>query len=173
MAMKTLEYLRGISAEDCQRLRARGIRHTNQLLHIVALEIDRQRVSAKTGISEGRLLEFGRQCAMLEISGMEPYLPVVRRLGITDLKQLKRSDPSTLHLALVEAVGLMNPPSFSDVQYWISQARSCDTIEDPAEGAPAQLESPSLLGTPVDAQHTEPSPVAPPPAPTAAEPQRT
>jgi hypothetical protein len=89
MAMKTLEYLRGISAEDCRRLRARGIRHTNQLLHATTLEIDRDRLSARTGISEDRLLEFGRQCAMLEISGLEPYLPIVRRMGITGLKQLK------------------------------------------------------------------------------------
>src|ERR1700716_3222192 len=75
MAMKTLEYLRGISSEDCRRLRARGIRHTNQLLHAVTLQIDRERLSARSGISEARLLEFGRQCALLEISGMEPYLP--------------------------------------------------------------------------------------------------
>ena len=154
MAMKTLEYLRGISAEDCRRLRARGIRHTNQLLHATTLEIDRDRLSARTGISEDRLLEFGRQCAMLEISGLEPYLPIVRRMGITGLKQLKRSEPLELHRRIVEAVGLMGAPSFSTVQYWISQARTCDTMEEPGEGEPAQLESPALLGTPVDAQHT-------------------
>ena len=58
--MKTLEYLRGISDDDCRRLRARGIRHTNQLLHAVTLAIDRQRLEAVAGISEERLLEFGR-----------------------------------------------------------------------------------------------------------------
>jgi hypothetical protein len=156
MAMKTLEYLRGISPEDSRRLRARGIRHSNQLLHAVTLEIDRQRLSAKTGISEARLLEFGRQCAMLEISGMEPFLPIVRRLGITGLKHLKRADPTELHSRIVEAVGLMGAPSFTMVQYWISQARTCDTMEEPGEGEPAQLESPALLGVPIDAQHTEP-----------------
>ena len=152
--MKALEYLRGISPEDCRRLRARGIRHTNQLLHVVTLEIDRQRLSARTGISEGRLLEFGRQCAMLEISGMEPYLPIVRRVGITGLKHLKRSDPAKLQATIVEAVGLMGAPSLPMVQYWVSQARTCDTMEEPGEGEPAQLESPALLGVPVDAQPT-------------------
>jgi hypothetical protein len=154
MAMKALEYLRGISPEDCRRLRARGIRHTNQLLHVVTLEIDRQRLSARTGISEGRLLEFGRQCAMLEISGMETYLPIVRRVGITSLKHLKRSDPAKLQATIVEAVGLMGAPSLPMVQYWVSQARTCDTMEEPGEGEPAQLESPALLGVPVDAQPT-------------------
>ncbi len=144
MAMKTLEYLRGISRDDCRKLRARGIQHTNQLLHTVTLDIDRQRLAARTGISPDRLLELGRQCALLEISGMERYLPVVRRLGITSLKMLKRADAGDLHAKVVDAVGLAGAPSLSAVQYWISQARTCDTIEEP-EAVPAQWDSPALL----------------------------
>lgn len=146
MAMKTLEYLRGITAEDCRKLRARGIRHTNQLLHAVTLDIDRQRLSERTGISAARLLEFGRQCALLEISGMERYLPIIRRLGITGQKTLKHADPATLHARVVDAVGLAGAPTLSMVQYWVSQARTCDTLEEPDE-APAQWESPALLST--------------------------
>lgn len=142
--MKTLEYLRGISAEDCRRLRERGIRNTNQLLHATTLEIDREILSSRTGISAERLLEFGRQCALLEISGMERYLLIVRRLGITSLKILKRTDPDELHTQVVDAVGLAGAPSLSMVQYWVSQARTCDTLEEP-EAAPAQWESPNLL----------------------------
>ena len=136
MAMKTLEYLRGISAEDCRKLRSRGIRHTNQLLHAVTLDIDRQRLSARTGISPERLLEFGHQCAQLEISGMERFQPIVRRLGITSLKILKETDPEELHAKVVDSVGMAGAPWLSMVQYWISQARTCDTIEEP-EAAPA------------------------------------
>jgi hypothetical protein len=51
---------------------------------------------------------------------------------------------------------LMGAPSLPMVQYWISQARTIDTMEEPGEGEPAQLESPALLGTPPDAQHTVP-----------------
>ena len=147
MAMKALEYLRGISNEDVRKLRARGIRHTNQLLHVVTLEIDRQRLSSRTGISADRLLEFGRQCALLEISGMERFQPIVRRLGITSLKILKRADPAALHANVVDAVGLAGAPTLTMIQYWISQARTCDTLEEP-EAAPAQWESPNLLSRP-------------------------
>lgn len=137
MAMKTLEYLRGISAEDCSKLRSRGIRHTNQLLHAVTLDIDRHRLSARTGISPERLLEFGHQCALLEISGMERFQPIVRRLGITSLKILKEADPEELHASVVDSVGMAGAPSLSMVQYWISQARTCDTMEEPeAASAP-------------------------------------
>lgn len=151
--MKTLEYLRGISPEDCRKLRARGIQHTNLLLHAVTLDIDRQRLASRTGISPERLLEFGRQCALLEISGMERYQPVVRRLGITSLKVLKRADPDDLHSKVVDAVGLAGAPSLSAVQYWISQARTCDTIEEP-EAVPAQWESPALLTASPEAART-------------------
>src|SRR5436309_8801888 len=115
MAMKTLAYLRGISAEDCRKLRERGIRHTNQLLHATTLDIDRQRLAARTGISADRLLELGRQCALLEISGLERYLPVVRRLGITSDKHLKHADAEELHARVVDAVGLAGAPSLSMV----------------------------------------------------------
>jgi hypothetical protein len=153
MAMKTLEYLRGISAEDCRKLRARGIRHTNQLLHATTLDIDRQRLANRTGISAERLLELGRQCALLEISGMGRYLPVIRRLGITSLKALKRADADELHTKVVDAVGLAGAPSLSMVQYWIGQARTCDTMEEP-EAAPAQWESPNLLTSTPEAART-------------------
>jgi hypothetical protein len=146
MAMKTLEYLRGISPDDCRRLRSRGIRHTNQLLHVVELAIDRDTLARKAGISAERLLMFGNECALLEISGMERYLPIVRRLGILSLKDLKAADPADLHAKVVDAVGLAGAPSPTMVEYWVSQARTCDTIEE-LGALPAQRESPNLLDT--------------------------
>src|SRR6266852_911425 len=68
---RTLEYLRGISGDDVRRLRATGIRHTNQLLHRTSLEIDRARLSKRTGITTERLVGFAHQCTLMEVSGME------------------------------------------------------------------------------------------------------
>lgn len=136
MAMKSLEHLRGISPDDVRRLRARGILHTNQLLHATTLGIDRDRLSARTGISADRLLELGNQCALLEVSAMDRFVPLLRRLGITNLKELKKQDPAELHRRVVDAVGLAGAPRLSDVQYWVSQARLIDMIEDPEPAAP-------------------------------------
>jgi hypothetical protein len=133
---RTLEYLRGISEDDVRRLRSRGIQHTNQLLHRTSLGIDRERLSKKTGISEPRLLEFANQCTLLEVSGMERQLPVIRRLGIESMKALRAQDAVALHARLADAVGLAGAPSLSDVQYWISQATALDIIEEPGENAP-------------------------------------
>jgi hypothetical protein len=128
---RTLEYLRGISGDDVARLRARGIRHTNQLLHRTSLAIDRERLSKKTGITTDRLFEFVNQCTLLEVSGMNHFLPIVRRLGIESMGDLRAQDADALHAKVVDAVGLAGAPSLSDVQYWISQATALDIVEPP------------------------------------------
>jgi hypothetical protein len=133
---RTLEYLRGISEDDVRRLRSRGIQHTNQLLHRTSLGIDRARLSKKTGISPDRLLEFAHQCTLLEVSGTERHLPVIRRLGIDSMKTLRAQDAKELHAKLVDAIGLAGAPSPSEVQYWISQATALDIVEEPDEKAP-------------------------------------
>ena len=127
---RTLEYLHGISDDDVRRLRSVGIRHTNQLLHRASLDIDRQRLFKKTGISADRLLEFAHQCTLQEVSGMDRWLPLMRRLGIVTMKDLRSQDAKALHARLLEAIGLAGAPSVSDVQYWISQATALDIVEE-------------------------------------------
>jgi hypothetical protein len=138
---RTLEYLRGISDDDVRRLRSRGIRHTNQLLHRSSLGIDRDRLSKRTGISPDRLLEFAHQCTLLEVSGMERHLTVVRRLGINSMKDLRAQDAHELHARLLDAIGLAGPPTISEVQYWISQATALDIVEEPEQKAALTLTS--------------------------------
>jgi hypothetical protein len=132
---RTLEYLRGISEDDIRRLRSRGIQHTNQLLHRTSLGIDRERLSKRTGISTERLLEFAHQCTLLEVSGMDRVLPVIRRLGIDSMHALRAQDAQELHAKLIDAVGLAGAPTFSDVQYWISQATALEIVEEPEAAA--------------------------------------
>jgi uncharacterized protein DUF4332 len=132
---RTLEYLNGISDDDVKRLRAVGIRHTNQLLHRGSLAIDRERLEKKTGISSDRLLEFVHQCTVLEVSGMDRWIPLMRRLGIVTMKDLRAQDARRLHGKLLEAIGLAGAPGLSDVEYWISQATALDIVEEPERAA--------------------------------------
>jgi len=133
---RTLEYLQGISDDDVARLRSRGIHHTNSLLHRTSLGIDRDRLSKRTGISADRLLEFAHQCTLLEISGMDRFLPIVRRLGIRTMADMRAQDAPDLHAKLVDAVGLAGAPALTDVEYWISQATALDIVEVPETRAP-------------------------------------
>jgi hypothetical protein len=136
---RTLEYLNGISDDDVRRLRGVGIRHTNHLLHRASLEIDRKRLEKRTGISQERLYEFVNQCTLLEVSGMGRWIPLARRLGINTMKDLRAQDARELHGHLLEAIGLAGAPSFSDVQYWISQATALDIVEEPEPRKPVPV----------------------------------
>ncbi len=133
---RTLEYLNGISEDDVRRLRAVGIHHTNQLLHRASLAIDRRRLEKKTGISTDRLLEFVHQCTVLEVSGMDRWIPLIRRLGIVTMKDMRAQDANELHAKLLEAIGLAGAPGVTDVQYWISQATALDIVEEPESVVP-------------------------------------
>lgn len=133
---RTLEYLQGISDSDVARLRAVGIHHTNQLLHRASLDIDRKRLEKKTGVSQERLLEFVHQCTLLEVSGMDRWIPLVRRLGVSSMQDLHAQDATKFHAQLLEAIGLAGAPTFSEVQYWISQATALDIVEPPETAKP-------------------------------------
>jgi hypothetical protein len=128
---RTLEYLNGVSDDDVRRLHTVGIRHTNQLLHRASLEIDRKRLEKRTGISQARLFEFVNQCTLLEVSGMERWIALMRRLGIESVKELHAQDAKGLHAQLLEAIGLAGAPTLGDVEYWISQAGPLDIVEEP------------------------------------------
>src|SRR5437660_12520006 len=75
----------------------------------------------------------------MEISGLERHLALVMRLGISTLRQLATADAEELHRRLVNAIGLGGAPSLSDVQYWISQARCIDVVDDPEETTKTRL----------------------------------
>lgn len=134
--MRRLEYLRGIAEDECVRLRRIGVRHSNQLIHATTLVGDRERVARRTGISVDRLYALGQQASLMEISGLGRHLHVLLRLGITSLRQLAAAEPGELHRRLRLAIGPV-APSFQDIQYWVSQARCIDIVED-REDTPAE-----------------------------------
>jgi Domain of unknown function (DUF4332) len=131
MVYRTLEYLDGISDEDVRRLRTVGIRHTNQFLHRASLDIDRKRLAKKTGITRDRLFELVNQCTLLEVSGMDRWIPLMRRMGVDSMRDLRSQEAPGLHAQLLEAIGLAGAPTLSEVQYWISQATALDIVEQP------------------------------------------
>jgi hypothetical protein len=60
---------------------------------------------------------------------------------------LRTQDPAKLHHRIVEAVGLGGAPTLSMVEYWVSQARSIDMIEEEERDSVLNV-SPSLRPDP-------------------------
>ena len=136
--MKRLEYLDGVTDEECELLRKLGVMHTNQLIHATTLVIDRERIEHRCGIPEERLYALGQQASLMEISGLQRHLRVVMRLGVSTLRQLAETDPGELHRQLVDAIGV-GAPTPSDVQYWVSQARYINVVEDHEENTETRI----------------------------------
>ena len=42
---------------------------------------------------------------------MERFLPIIRRLGINSMKDLRAQDAHELHAKLLDAIGLAGPPT--------------------------------------------------------------
>ena len=70
---------------------------------------------------------------------MERWVPLVRRLGINSMQDLRAQDAGDLHRKLIEAIGLAGAPSLTDVQYWISQATALDIVEEPEPARPVPI----------------------------------
>ncbi|TMG42317.1 MAG: hypothetical protein E6H90_13825 [Chloroflexi bacterium] len=86
-----------------------------------------------------RRLRAVHQCTVLEVSGMDRWIPLMRRLGIVTMESLRRQDAAELHAKLLEAIGLAGAPGVTDVQYWISQATALDIVEEPEPVAPRSV----------------------------------
>jgi hypothetical protein len=69
---------------------------------------------------------------------MDRWIGLMRRLGIVSMPDLRKQEAKALHTRLLEAIGLAGAPSFSDVQYWISQATALDIVEEPELKKPRQ-----------------------------------
>ena len=74
----------------------------------------------------------------MEISGLQRHLRVVMRLGVSTLRQLAQADAGKLHGQLGDAIGI-GAPTLSEVQYWVSQARYIDVVEDPPEATGSRI----------------------------------
>jgi hypothetical protein len=66
-----------------------------------------------------------------ELNDLTSGCPWSAPLGINSMPDLRAQDARALYTRLLEAIGLAGAPSFSDVQYWISQATPFDIVEPP------------------------------------------
>ena len=108
--MKRLEYLHGITDQECDLLRALGVRHTNQLVHATTLVIDRERIERRCGSPRSGSTPSASRPRSWRSQACSAISRVLMRLGVSTLRQLAETDPAELHRQLVEATGVGAPP---------------------------------------------------------------
>ena len=123
-----LTHIEGLDVDEIKSLKAIGIRTTERLLEDAKSPKGRAVLSAKTQISEKRLLMFANACDHLRINGMGPgYVVLLREVGVDTVRELRYRKPENLVSAMADAnrkkklVRLLPSPKL--VVRWIDHAK--------------------------------------------------
>ena len=103
------------------------IETTEEFLAASLTSRQRKVLSSKVKLTEAELLEFARDCELMQITGVGPRAAgLLRASGVESVLHLSESDPAGLlqRIKLVNAQERLTQknPTLSVVKYWIAQA---------------------------------------------------
>ena len=128
-----IEAIEGIGPAFAKKLRAIGVRSTEELLKRGAAKKDRAGLAEKTGITETLILEWVNLADLMRIKGIgEQYSDLLEEAGVDTVKELRNRRADNLHAAIVEANAKKNlvrrPPALKSVENWIKQAKELPPV---------------------------------------------
>ncbi|MEM2081445.1 MAG: DUF4332 domain-containing protein [Candidatus Bathyarchaeia archaeon] len=126
--MVKIEDIEGIGKTYAQKLAAAGIKTTDDLLEAGATPAGREKLAAKTGISEKMILEWVNLADLMRIKGVgEEYSDLLEEAGVDTVVELANRVPENLHAKMAEvnakAKLVRRLPTLSEVKDWIEQAK--------------------------------------------------
>jgi predicted flap endonuclease-1-like 5' DNA nuclease len=121
--------IKGIGPSYAKKLKAEGIKTTDDLLEAGATKKGRKELAEKTGIAERSILEWVNKADLFRIQGIgEEYSDLLEAAGVDTVVELSRRNPENLHSTLVginEVKALVKRvPTLSSVEDWVDQAKS-------------------------------------------------
>jgi len=100
----SINQIDGLNEEEVKALRALGLRTTDQLLEAAKTPRGRLSLFEKTQIDPRRLLGFANACDHMRIKGMgKNYIGLLRKAGVSTVRELKYRNPANLAKAMAEA----------------------------------------------------------------------
>jgi len=124
-----IDEIEGIGPTYSEKLKAEGIKTTNDLLDAGGTKQGRKELSEKTGISETIILEWVNMADLFRIRGIaEEYSDLLKEAGVSTVIELSRRNPENLHDAMAgvnEAKKLVRRiPTLNQTKDWIEQAKT-------------------------------------------------
>jgi len=123
-----ISQIEGLDQDEIKLLRTMGIRTTARFLEAAKDAKGRRQLAEKTAIEEPRLLEYANACDNMRIKGMgKGYLTLLRKVGVSTVRELKYRNPASLAKKMVEAnkkqklVKFLPPEKL--VRRWVEQAK--------------------------------------------------
>lgn len=131
--MTSIESIEGIGPSNGKKLRAAGVQSVNALLQAGGAKSGRKALAKETGIKESSLLGWVNRADLMRIKGVSTqYSDLLEAAGVDTVKELRNRKPENLAVkmknvndaAVAKGSSIVRrPPSLSEVQKWVSQAK--------------------------------------------------
>ncbi len=127
--MAKLEVIEGIAEVYAGKLRAAGVRGTNDLLKKGGSKAGRKALAEASGISESLILEWVNHADLFRIKGIGPeYADLLEEAGVDTVPELAQRNPENLYAKLVEVNSekqlVRRLPTLEMVKAWVAQAKT-------------------------------------------------
>ena len=127
--MTMLSAIEGIGPSLTEKLQEAGIKNVEQLLIIAGPKIGREKLSAKTGLSEARILKFVNCADLMRIRGVGgEYAELLEAAGVDSVPELAQRNAANLTERITsvnaEKKLVRTLPSETRVREWVAQAKS-------------------------------------------------
>ncbi len=125
---KRIESIEGIGPSNGAALRDAGIATVEELLKLCCDKNGRAAVSAKTKISEARILKWVNHADLFRIDGVAgQYAELLEAAGVDTVKELRNRNADNLAAKMAEVNKARNlvrrTPSVKSVAEWVRQAK--------------------------------------------------
>jgi predicted flap endonuclease-1-like 5' DNA nuclease len=129
--IRQLESIEGIGQIQANKLRAAGIRGFSSLLARASTTRDRRKLAEETGISDKLILDWYNRADLQRIKGVATQMAdLLEVAGVDSIKELAQRNPANLHEQLLATNAkkklVRRPPSASQVQAWVTEAKGWD-----------------------------------------------
>jgi len=128
-----LEAIEGIGEVYAEKLRAAGIRGTNDLLKKGSTKKGRQALAELAGVSEKLILEWVNHADLFRIKGIGPeYADLLEEAGVDTVVELAQRNPNNLYEKIVEVNAekklVRRLPTLNMIKAWIAQAKQLPRV---------------------------------------------
>ncbi len=131
--MAKLEAIEGIGEVYAQKLRAAGVRGTNDLLKQGSTKKGRQQLAEQAGVSEKLILEWVNHADLFRIKGIGPeYADLLEEAGVDTVPELAQRNPENLYAKMMEVNAekklVRRLPTLNMVKAWVAQAKQLPRV---------------------------------------------
>jgi predicted flap endonuclease-1-like 5' DNA nuclease len=127
--MSNIEDIEGIGPTFGAKLQAADVKTVEALLVAGGSPSGRKGLATKTGIDEGKILEWVNRADLARIKGVgSEYADLLESAGVDTVKELGTRNAENLHAKMIEvntAKSLVRrPPSANEVAAWVAEAKT-------------------------------------------------